>query len=651
MRRAAALLLLLACAACAVPAEPPLEREGIVQATREALEATLRGEPLDLRLRPRLKEVRRCDEIAAYPSGMAGRLELLNAVNWRERATWLDLMLRVQDGASDPFLERTATQLLEQDEAYFAAEMEGNRIYSGFAGFFNGVMRMGFSALTGNPVGVIRPILEGVDVLLGVGSLEALDRKQVEMYRQWLAKHPDGEGLSPDPEAIRRRVAAVDAETFAEEVLLTTKLADEGKLDAAAAHLHVAQTRRREAPEVAALGQRLEQEFTRRRERLARAVGAEPLEMELVRGAPELNERYAALVEAILLEGGQAPFEEAAALAARAGRGDVATCARNAARLVVRSVDLEAAVRRAKSEHVERRRRFLFTGFRPDDDPLKRYQIAQEESRRSLADVLEPIFWIPATLIRVVYSAFADPIDDRPVVDALAALAWRIPPGPRRDEVLADLADRYEERGETQKALAVARLLPAAGQRIARLEEDLAQDVLRRSGSQEPLARRQALELILERFPKTEAAAAARAELDDLLTDEYAGAAMIPGTALLPLAAELGIDPRLLDGREENGEMSRGGAHYLAERLLFEVERGKERERLAIAVGEGLKPRMDALAAEWEWRRRASRTATYRELHEGVPVELSAGIGSGGIGVYPRLLPEEYRGEDRALFE
>lgn len=654
MSRARLLPLALACAipsACVMIEPPdPLASADLEEITRESLLTIQSGQTLVGALDDDLAAVRRHDRHFIPPSGLAARLALLDAVSEEDRSLSIELLEQAADDAGDSLLEKTIIHLLEQDDAYLARQLESDRIYSVFAGIFNGLVQMGYAFLNANPIGVIKPLLQGADEVLGDGALDAGERKQLDLHRRWLVQHPDGEGLPDGADEVRERVADLQQQLFDEEVVLTERLLEEKNLDAAAAHVHSARTRRPDAKEVGTMTASLEALAVARSERLARGLRVEPLEGELILGDAELLGEYRKLVDGILLREAtiMVRFLKTRDRAVASGRLDLVEALDRAERALRPDTDLTEGVEWARQDYSARVRRYIFTGRRISDDPLQRYRVAREEAHRTLLDFLEPIFWIPATLVRSIYASFGSPVDDQRIVDALARYVWNEPDEADRAAALAELSERYEDRNESDKALSVARLLEADPERIAELEEGVASMALRRAGA--GAARSVMLRAIVSRFPRTEAAGEAREELTDILGDAYHGATIIPATAAYPLAEELGIDARLMDGRRYNGEIESPGLRYLEGQLLFEFIDEGVRERRTVDLEGDVRERIDALAAEWRWRRRAAATPTYRELHQGVPVELSAGIGPEGVGIYPRLMPEEYRSPDRKLF-
>ncbi|MFH0944962.1 MAG: hypothetical protein V2A76_07165 [Planctomycetota bacterium] len=652
MRRLLPFLPLALLSSCAAGQGVASDPELLVDISRKAILVAQRGDTLVGNLDQDLEFVRGHDRVRDRPTGLGDRLALLDAVCERDRGLRIGLFQDLAEETEDTLLRRTITHVLEQDDAYLAEQLEGDKVYSWFAGLFNGLLQMGYAVLNANPIGVLRPILQGVEQVLDEDGLNVRDRKQLALYRRWLLLHPDGQGLPDGAEAVSERVRKLEEQVFEEERLLTERLLAEGRQDAAAAHIQSARSRQVNEEVVRDLSNRLDQAVETRRSQLLAGLSVDPIEIELARGPTELCGAYRKLINEMLLSGGQEQLPLVREEAVKAGREDLSRILDRVGAGQASGRDTREAIDRAHEEHSARVRRFIFTGRRPSLDPLRRYEVARDQARRTLLDFLEPIFWIPATLVRAVYAGIGHPVDDQPVVAVLAEHVWSTPEAVEREDALAELVERYEARGETAKALGAAQMMLLGEKQAAELRENLAAGVLRKSsGIQATSARRALLEALIRQFPDTAAARDAKEELVGLGTDVYEGAAVIPATAAQSLARELGLAPALLDGRQDNGEVASPGLRYFGDRVLFELQESGTRERRSVNVDGELRRRLDALAAEWTWRRRAARASTYEELHEGVPVELSAGIGLSGIGIYPRLLPEEYRLPDRELFE
>ncbi len=680
--------MILGCAgACTVP-PPPAEMEAeLMRRTAVALDAVSSGHDPSAAaaaIAAARSVAVDLDDRKAAASGLAERLDVLAAVVEKDREARLDRLDAVKDAARDPLFEKLVDHMKEQDDLYLADKLEGDTVWSWVAGFFDGVMQTGFAILNANPIGAIKPIGRGLDALIQEDEPDVRDRKRVQLFRRFERQYGKDK-LPEEAKDLAKEVQRLEDANFRQEERLVDRLLDQKRIDAAAAHLHVAQTMRPAQPTTSAIAARVDAAFAEAAERLKTSLSFTPAEPGLAGAERELVDPYRGALERIAMDS-IAP-QDLATLAQQArsfGRAELATSLDYAAALLAaekpteRGAALEkfrdanlkdprgarADVRRAsewfdpfapieaaRERHRREREDYVATGKLVIRDPLRRYEVVRKEAQRSVLDALEPIFWFPATIVRSVYNGFVDPIDDRPIVDALAHFVNRSPDDPRRKDALNELVDRYERRDDPRKALALARLSGANPAEQKRIEDQVAASLLARIETvNSPAARRQALEKLLERYPESDVASRIREQLVQL-PDIPVDGVQLPPTALQPWAGELGIHRKYLDGLTSNGEVTEGGIRFLGDHLDYSVSEFGHKKDFTVALTGKLKDQMSALAREWDWRHRAARASTYEELHSGFPVELYAGIGPGGLAAYPRLLPEDYQSSDKSLFQ
>jgi hypothetical protein len=685
---------LLACGSAALaptsPRSPPIER---------ALRDVLLEPPGDpsrrlLAIDTARAVIRSVEDEEAETTGLLAPLEMLAIgceTSREERCARLEALADGEYGA-DTLSRRLAAGALERDPRWLAARLEGDALYSDFAAFWNGVLRTAFSALQGNPIGVLQPLVVGIEGVVRGQPLDPRDRKRLTLERRLRA---EGEPAVLDPRT-RERVAALHDQSCREALRLARMALERRDPVAAAIHLDGARAFLRREDEVAEIAVEIDAQLAARREALAAALAVEPVEIDLD-GFDRT--RVSALVAAWLAR-------DAAALAAaqrdleaeppthHAEHYAAALASANALRRASRlgppgAADLRAVARRfADTEHAplaarastrldardlapfhaagdvaqQTRRatwRFVFTGERISGDPLEAHADARRAETRSWIDALAPIFWLPATLIRGAYAALGEPIDDRRRIDALAAAvrATRSAPGAAHDlarrEALAELAERHERRGEYWKARLA--LLEARADRdsIEELEAKLADEILAegdsdRGGGGDRL-REARLRWLIGALPDTEHAARARQALATIAASPRGEPIAL--RFALAVAPELPIDPGWQDGDERNGEIDPERIELLEHGIAFALREGSQTRRVSIDVASETHERLLAAAAEQRWRYAVARAATYHELHSGIPVELYAGLGVSGASAYPRLVEEGYDLADRRYYE
>lgn len=582
--RCAMVAALGALAGCGALTLDPAVREArgdLLDVTRRAVEQSLIGR-FDASV---VAEVAAADATYAIdarrPAGVAERVAVLEALAQEQRDARLDALDALREGADDPVFATYVEHLLEQDERWFALALERDSVWNVVAGFFNGVLASGYALLNANPIGVVKPIVHGVDGLIRDVPLDGRDRKLAALKKR-MAKQGDA---SAD---VLEAIEELEEATVKEELWLAERALERDRVDVAAMHWDVARSVRPTAPEVDAMALAIEQRVKERAQALEQALRVEPRE------------------RALGLDQRDAPAIEAAAMAlARIERDDPRL-------LPTQRQDAMERADAAAERHEDERSRFVWTGRRESHDPLRRYDEARAALYRSVLDRLEPIVWVPATLFRSVLNVFTDPVADQPLVDALARDARNLAQDdPRRVELLRRLAVRLHGRGQSEQALAIARAAGADANTVAAYE-------------------RAATKRAAERAEERERRAAALASQG----------ATIPAYALAPYATRYGFAAEVVDGKRENGEVAPRGVHLEGDKLALDIEREGLIERFEVTLNEVEAKRMEALAREWGWRRKAALVETYAKLHDGWPIEMYAGVGASGVAVYPRLLRE-----------
>ena len=193
--------------------------------------------------------------------------------------------------------------------------------------------------------------------------------------------------------------------------------------------------------------------------------------------------------------------------------------------------------------------------------------------------------------------------------------------------------------------------------RIAHLEGKVADHLL--ADAQKRGNDRVLLTGIAEKFPATEAAEKARELLDERRDD---GELVLARDLLLEHPALLGpdaldLDPRLLDGEGDNGELADGGVTLAPGEL-----------RLALRADGTADERVETRALEpqpYSRARAAAQEVLYTRLlttsdanpdagryERYLPFFLSGTVDpGGGLYVYPGLKTRKYQSEDRRLYE
>lgn len=430
--------LVIALPACTGGMLTPVPRQSVQRSVFAAVEATLSGDPIyaTVAIESARTVAADADHRSSGPTGLPSALALLAASVATARDARVVRLEAVAESPPDPIARKIAWNLLEWDDRWLAEELERDAIYSRFAGFWNGVLQMGYAALQGNPFGVARPIVAGVEGVVQRDAVDPRERKKLALYRRWIRR---GGGADLNDGALRDLQDDVESLRLAileEELLLADKLLALERTEAVLAHVEI-----------------------------ARLLGAEPAAVDAVLDAAQagVRARSDALAHAFVPPSRTGEAE---------GRSAASIWIGGAPGLIASGRDREAqAVARARDELRSDQWRYVLSGRRSSKDPLLRRREVRRDMHRSIADVLSVVLWPPIALVRGVHTLIGDPVDDQPLVDALSAAALAEADAARRAPLLVELCDRYEARDELRKALGIARALDGEEARAAALEE------------------------------------------------------------------------------------------------------------------------------------------------------------------------------------
>jgi hypothetical protein len=250
-----------------------------------------------------------------------------------------------------------------------------------------------------------------------------------------------------------------------------------------------------------------------------------------------------------------------------------------------------------------------------------------------------------------------DPVSNQEIIDRGEELLARTPTGPEANDVHERLATAYERGRNYERALMHYRATTSPDpKRVAKLTNKLA-GVLLEQAKQSPAAPL-LLTAITRDFKGTDAAKDARKLLDknppesDIVLDREL---LQEHPALLGPTA-LDLEPGLLDGAAENGELDDKGVRLGKGQLrLFLRRPGDPTER------EETRQLTDAQFAR---ARAAAEETLYTKLltteerdpeagrfERYLPVYLTGSIGESGVSLAPGIKTRPYRSPDRQLYE
>lgn len=605
---------------------------------------------------------------------------------------------QVLAGHPDPVVRRLAEHGLEADDAAAADRILADDRHNRRAGLLNDAVRpLGiFSGLAF--LAAINPFLIAGSVVDSVGTtavnlwhynrLSSGEREALVRFQTLLEREP---ATADAPEIARaiRRLGPKRLRAFCEETVDVGKRAlDAGDLDHAAFYLASAgrldgcAERARQPLEKAdrALAERAAREEEGRwpvNDPPRPEPGAETHDWEALLTATAAGEP-GAMAEAANRFGQRhddsdlAPAARYAVAVARhlaghrdAARDALADVARDTgsaagrhAAAVLASDDFNrlGAIDDAERRHARETARYIVLGGAMDGRNAV-YTAAQFAASGAQAAESFGIFNVIGMLTRAWTAWRHDPVSNAAIIERCEDFLAREPASPDAPAVHARLADVYARAGEYGRAIMHYRATPDPDpKRIARLEAKLADRLLEDADRGD--GNRALLEAIVQHFGETKAADKARKKLADRPGD---GETVVSRDVLEAHPALLGpdgldLDPRLLDGDRQNGELADGGV-TLAE--------GELRLKLYNEPGPGQHVDTRPLPPEAYARARAAvqdvlyaqlLTADHQDRDAGryeryIPFYVQGSVGDGGVYVYPGAKLRKYKSDGSALYE
>jgi tetratricopeptide (TPR) repeat protein len=643
-----------------------------------------------------LDERRRDDGLAA--TGLGDDARYLAAALAPTRDAQREALHDVLDAHPDTAVRRLAEYRLEADDAAAADGLLADDRHNRRAGLLNDAVRpLGvFSGTTFlaaiNPLLLAGSALDSVVTtainLWNYDRLSTAEREALARYRELLEREPHTADAPEIARAIRRLGAKRAAAVCKETIALGTKALDAHDLDDATFYLRdasrldgCADTARKPLDRLAeALAVHTAAEDAGRwpvddppqpsspgeaedyRDVLVAAAAGEPGAM--VATARRFRERHddsdlgasAALTIAAArdLAGHHDEAREALAEVARAD----GTAAGREAKGLLAMPDMNRleAVSDAERRHTRDTVRYVLLGGGPDGRTAM-YSAFQLGAAGLQAAQSIGMFNVIGVLTRAWKAWRQDPVSNQAIIDRGEEYLAREPHSSDAPAVHARLAEAYERAQEYGRALMHLRETPDPDpKRIAALEDKMAADLLKdaeRKGGDPVL-----LAGIVRHFGTTKAADEARKKLESRPPDGetvLSRDVLVANPVLLGPAA-LDLDPRLLDGDRDNGELADEGVTLVGGemRLALQDDHGDPRTETRPLSAEAY-ARARAAAQEALYTR--TLTADRRDADTGrferyVPFFLQGSVdANGGVSVYPGVKMRQYKSEDRQLYE
>ena len=314
------------------------------------------------------------------------------------------------------------------------------------------------------------------------------------------------------------------------------------------------------------------------------------------------------------------------------------------------------AIRDAERRHARDTARYVLIGGRLDGRTAL-YTASHFGAEGMRAAQSFGIFNVIGVATRAWQAWRKDPVSNQAIIDRGEAYLAREPQSPDAPAVHARLAEAYERAGLYERALLHYRATSdPSPKRIAKLEDELAnrlyEDADRSGGDPVVLAG------IVRHFAETGAAEKARKRLKNRPSDGdiTLGRDVLEAYPSLLSADALDLDPKLLDGDRDNGELAEGGVTLAPGQMRLTLENVGEAgqhaetrsltpeayQRARAAADEALYARL--LTAE----QRDPETGKYEKY---IPFYLQGSVDDGGVYVSPGVKMRRYKTDDPKLYE
>ncbi len=583
-----------------------------------------------------------------------------------ERMTALEFLSGAAPG--NEYRNRAQLALLE-DEYYECAVIARRTKFNKFSRVFNRASDALSKLALLQPQDAALLVLDGVYTKKQWKDIESPERRMGWLCRQFLEKYPDSpdaadvkaqlEALTPrlDADYVARQLAAGDvclanmdfdgARTNFEHAKLVAPT-DEN-VAAALEHLDAAikgdEVERVKAVSVTAGEKQLDDADIKTVHRAARALATEnsgrfgellntpcAAADSLAYAAAALTEKKKDHDKALLqLSNITAMWPDTpGALAARA-------------QLMNPDYSLDYAFHMAIKDLEARREEFIKTGNASKDAQTRQAaEAAITMTAGPFAAISMPILFAGDMSIRGIAEMFRTSLDIEMVIDAAARYNNRYPGTVRAREVAADVAELCRKAGDVKRAKRYAEL--AGGATPKQQEQFMKMDAARALRSAALTGdigeRRELLLHIVRQYPQSKQAKRAAKDLAAISPGTVRGSVCVPTRLLVKdpeMVQMLGIPANMADGARFNGEINKVGVTFAPDgrQIEFLDSSGWHRTEIARESRRPLLTRARELLAADEVKQQSERKLDKKLL----PIEISGGIGSGGVDIAPKIIP------------
>jgi hypothetical protein len=310
----------------------------------------------------------------------------------------------------------------------------------------------------------------------------------------------------------------------------------------------------------------------------------------------------------------------------------------------------------AVKELTAARRKFYLTGNRNAEDST--YQVGSAVIQQGGGAVTGlPVLAGADALVRGVTEQFRTSLNVDPVIDAGARYLRKYPKSQQAQAIAGQLAELAKKSGDfTRSEEYLAEAGNATPEQLAKLRDKQAAKLFEQAQQTGDLVeRRRLLQELAQKFPESKVVQkSVGGELAKIAPGLAADSVVLPRKMLMKepaVAAQLGLQPQLVDGDRGNGELSEEGLTIHPAAHAFEYKySGVQQWRAAGLPAQG---------AEQLVARARQLQRDYNTLLQGksvvqqqkVPFAVDGGVGSSGVDLAPQLVPAKADPRDKERFK
>jgi hypothetical protein len=298
-------------------------------------------------------------------------------------------------------------------------------------------------------------------------------------------------------------------------------------------------------------------------------------------------------------------------------------------------------------------KRYLFFGQRPLEEQV--YLVSGGVAQSPGSPMIDiGIFFFLDFGFRSLDCLFGNPIQRDDIIKALCFYERKFPENPQLTSLRERISILYARKRDYNRALTFAQMagsLPSG--RIKKLSDKKAEGIYYMILEDPDCERKiRNLSRLIFLYPNAPILKRADKSLDKFIEEDLYEFRLsrknLMSRPVLWDKAILDLDPDLLDGKRENGEMSREGIVAIKEGPVFYTMEGE------IVIREiPLTPEIRQLVnseIRFQGLGDDNKITGEKRKERPFPLEISGGVGTGGWEVYPSFVPVPYTDDDMDLF-